>query len=404
MAEPVMRLADDGGGKSLPRRFAFTVATLEALACPANKERIIVYDAKAPGLTIRVTSNGAKTFTLYKKFQGQPVKMRFGDFPTISIEQARKLAAAANASIAQGIDPREGRRAVRQSLTLAQLWEKYQTEHAELRATDRTKATDKSRFKTCLEDWSGRKVATISADDVRNKHAAIGRARGKTTANRAVQLLRRLFNFAKLDPNPAAKGVVDFFHESSRERFMEADEIPRFFAALEAEPNEALRDYIKMSLWTGARRSNVQSMRWDEINLDTATWTVPAGKSKSREAMKIHLSAPALAVLESRKGNGSAYVFNSHGTQGHIVEPRFAWKRLLTAANIKDLRIHDLRRTLGSWQAAGGASLAIIGKSLGHHDVATTAIYARLNLDPVRASVDGAAAAILAAATPERKK
>ena len=80
------------------------------------------------------------------------------------------------------------------------------------------------------------------------------------------------------------------------------------------------------------------------------------------------------------------------------MEPKKAWARLLERAGIENLRIHDLRRTLGSWQAKTGASLAIVGKSLNHKSHSTTAIYARLDLDPVRESVDRATGAILAAA------
>ena len=80
------------------------------------------------------------------------------------------------------------------------------------------------------------------------------------------------------------------------------------------------------------------------------------------------------------------------------MEPKKGWKRILERAGIEDLRIHDLRRTLGSWQAKTGASLAIIGKSLNHKNQSTTAIYARLDLDPVRNSVNTATSAMLAAA------
>jgi len=81
-----------------------------------------------------------------------------------------------------------------------------------------------------------------------------------------------------------------------------------------------------------------------------------------------------------------------------LAEPKKAWKRVLASASIDDLRIHDLRRTLGSWQAKTGASLVIIGKSLNHRNQNTTAIYARLDLDPVRDSVNTATSAIMAAA------
>ncbi len=279
MSNPAMRIADDSGS-SLPRRINFTVAALTQAAPPPGNTRIIIYDAKIPGLAMRVTDKGVKSFTLYRKYQGQPVKMKLGGFPAISIEQARTLAAAANGKMAQGIDPRDERRAVRTSITLQQLFEKYTKEHAELRSTARTRKTDKSRFDTCFSDWTSRKLATIRPENVKDKHSQLAKSRGKITANRTVQLLKRMCNWANINPNPAAEGSVDYFQENERDRFMESGEIPRFFVALEAELNETIRDYIKLSLWTGPHRSNVMSMRWDEINLASAYMDRAGGKEQ----------------------------------------------------------------------------------------------------------------------------
>ena len=134
--------------------------------------------------------------------------------------------------------------------------------------------------------------------------------------------------------------------------------------------------------------------------------SVPEEESKSKEPLLCVLAPQAVEILKSRQDDNaarpaderSAYVFPSWGGTGHVTEPKAAWKRIIDRAGIKDLRLHDLRRTLGSWQAAAGASLSIIGRSLGHKNVATTAIYARLDIDPVRASVNTAAEAIMAAA------
>ncbi len=91
------------------------------------------------------------------------------------------------------------------------------------------------------------------------------------------------------------------------------------------------------------------------------------------------------------------FVFPGNGSSGHLIEPTKGWKRILERAGVDDLRIHDLRRTLGSWQAKTGASLVTIGKSLNHKNQNTTAIYARLDLDPVRESVNAATSAIMVA-------
>jgi integrase len=203
--------------------------------------------------------------------------------------------------------------------------------------------------------------------------------------------------------NPAAR--IELYRETPRERFLRADELPRFFKALDAEEDEDFRDFFKMALFTGARRGNVQSMRWPDVDLDAKTWTIPAEQFKTRKPMTVALSAEALDILKRRKKYAvNEFVFASHGKRGHLVEPKGAWERIRAASGLKDLRIHDLRRTLGSWQAAAGASLPIIGKSLGHTQPTTTAIYSRLDLADVRASVETATAAIAAAAKGKDKK
>jgi integrase len=155
-----------------------------------------------------------------------------------------------------------------------------------------------------------------------------------------------------------------------------------------------------ISLLTGARRSNVLAMSWDELHLDRGEWRISMTKNGTPQTLP--LVAGAIDVLKSRKEltecADSAYVFPGAGQSGHLVEPKKAWKIILGKAGIKDLRLHDLRRTMGSWQAGTGANLSVIGRSLNHKSTATTAIYARLWMEPVRSSMQAAAAAMLEAA------
>jgi len=176
-------------------------------------------------------------------------------------------------------------------------------------------------------------------------------------------------------------------------------------------------------------------MRWDEIDWTRSEWNISAEKAKADEPITVVLTPPVVEILAHRKadslkassqeGSESPWVFPGVGKTGHLVEPKTAWKRILERArtiernawleanpqktekdfaeykpvpSFTDLRLHDLRRTLGSWQAATGASLPIIGKSLGHGPgSAATAVYAHMNLDPVRASVTRAQEAMLLA-------
>ena len=103
-----------------------------------------------------------------------------------------------------------------------------------------------------------------------------------------------------------------------------------------------------------------------------------------------------MTVLKARlEANGEEWVFPGAGATGHLASPKRAWKRVLDRAKIRDLRIHDLRRTLGSYQARTGASLVIIGKSLNHKSAQSTSVYARLDIDPVRESITRATADML---------
>jgi integrase len=240
-----------------------------------------------------------------------------------------------------------------------------------------------------------------------NLHGQLGRDHGKVTANRVVQFLRTLFNWAAKaevwrGENPA-RGVK-FFHEEQRTRFLQPEELARLFTALRSEQNAELRDFVLLSLFTGARKSDVFSMRWENIYLDDNRWQVP--KPKNRKPYQVPLMPEAVDLLKKRlvhRANDNPWVFPSHGKTGHLVNLKKPWQKLRKRASITDVWQHDLRRTLGSWQAAQGTSLKIIGESLGHSSMAATQIYAHLNLDPVRASVTAATQAMLAAAKKKPK-
>lgn len=132
------------------------------------------------------------------------------------------------------------------------------------------------------------------------------------------------------------------------------------------------------------------------MNLDRQEWRIR--ETKNGTPQTVTLSPEALAILCERKPiEPATFVFPGIGSTGHLREPKKGWQRVLARAGIENLRIHDLRRTLGSWQAKTGASLAIIGKSLNHKNQNTTAIYARLDQEPVRASVNTATSAMMEA-------
>jgi len=247
-------------------------------------------------------------------------------------------------------------------------------------------------------DWSKKKLEAISNADVRALHAAIGKAGNRTMANRVVELVSSIYNRAVEWGYPGANPAegIEPFKETKRDRFIQADELPRFFKALAADTSEDFKHFTLLALLTGARRTNVLAMRWQDVDLQAATWRIP--ETKNDEPQVVALVAEAVEILRERKPKKDGYVFPAPSKTGYMTPPKKRWRALLKRAEVKNLRIHDLRRSLGSWQAISGASLAIIGKSLGHKSADATLVYARLHLDPVRASVAAATSRMLEAA------
>lgn len=361
----------------------FTKRSIAALPS-ALKDRDTYYDLKTKGLLLRVTTSGTKTFSFRRKLNGRAVRVTLDKFPTMTVEQAQKRATQLNADIINDINPAELKAKKRKEMTFSELLEQYMNRHAKLHK--KTWKEDENMYNRHLVSWANRKLSEIQRKDVQKLHSNIG-SKSPYAANRVLALLQTMFNrsvdWGFSSDNPASG--VKKFKEKSRERFLGADELPRFFLSLAEEPNTIARDYFLISLLTGARRSNCLEMQWNQINFDTATWHIPI--TKNGTSQNVPLVPAALDILTKRQSTSDKdklWVFPGSGRTGHLVEPKKAWLRVLERANIHDVRIHDLRRSMGSWQASTGANLSVIGKSLNHKNISTTAIYARLNLDPVR--------------------
>jgi len=381
--------------------FAFTMARVEAANCPPGKSRIYYRDERSTNLWLTVTSKGARSFNVYKKINGKPTRVLIGPFPEVSVDEARRQADKLVGEIRTGTDPRASRREMRNGVTLGELFGQFIEDWAKTRK--KTWADDEAQFERYLTKWKSWTIGEIQQHHIATLHSKIGKEHGHYAANRLLALLHSLFVWAGKKRgfkggNPASG--VDRFPERKRERFLQPAELPKFFKAVEAEPNETIRDFVLISLYVGARRANVQAMAWEDLDLVNKVWTIP--DTKSGKAVLVPLCSQALDILHrrqaSQKSNPSAYVFPGWGKSGHLEEPKSAWAAILKRAGIDDLRLHDLRRTFGSFQAIGGSSLPIIGQSLGHSSTAATSIYARLHMDAVRSSIDAAVNAMHAAA------
>jgi integrase len=392
-----------------PDRKKLTKRTVEALVSPPTAPdgrpgRFWVYDAMTPRLAICCWSTGKRVwYWVGRNVNGRMLRQKLGAYPEVPPELARKKAARVSVQVSDGTDPRQAKRNARaKELILGELFAAYLEGHA--RPHKRTWQRDEAQFALHFGALAARGLSTMTTAEVAAIHRRIGAERGQVSANRALALLSKMFAFAPgvgySGPNPA-KGVRRF-RETARERFLGETELGRFWAGLAGEPQWA-QDFFTLLLLTGARRGNVAAMRFEHIDFDAAVWRVPAPESKNASALHVVLTGPALEILRRRLAASSdnPWVFPSKKKSGaHLRDPKKSWVRILDRAGLSDVHMHDLRRTLGSWQAAAGASLPIIGKALGHRSPASTAVYARLDLEPVRASVNAATAAMMAAAEP----
>ena len=377
----------------------FTKRKLESLQAPSVGSDTY-HDTQTQGLKLRISKTGTMTFFVYRKIKGRPERITLGRFPQITVDHARTKTHQINASVADGMNPNQVKRQERQEPTLQNLYSRYMQDHAKV--FKKRWDEDEERYNLHLKRWENRKLSGITKEDCITLHKKIGKLSGPYAANRAIQVLQGMYSKGQdwdmfKGDNPAK--AVRRFKELKRERFIESHEMAAFFEAVSEETNETIKDYVLLSLLTGARQDNVLTMRWDEIEFNSRTWRISHTKTKGGEALTVPLVDAAIEILRTRQiASSSDYVLEGKGKAGHLVNPSKGWNRILDRANLTNLRLHDIRRTMGSWQAKTGASLPIIGKSLGHKNINTTMIYARLDSDPVRESMERAIGAMKDAA------
>lgn len=374
----------------------FTKKAISELPHAAPGKRDTYSHDKIPGFQIRVTDRGVKSFYIRRMINGKQERIKLGVFGEMTVEQAIKAAERVNGNVSQGENLAAVRRSLKAEPTFSDVFAdfiKARRNRSGKALSDRTKSDYEECVRLHLSPISKLKMSEITPE--RLKRLKIS---SDAQNNRAKAIISSVFGWAYEEgistaPNPAI-GIKQRVI-ASRERFLTSSEIPRF---LESVSQNRLRDFWLMLLITGQRKGNVQAMRWADVDLDEALWVIPSEKTKNGEIMRVPLVPLAVEVLRERleaRTADCAWVFEGPGSTGHLVTPRKAWLQLLEDAGIEDLRIHDLRRSLGSWLARGGESLLMIGRALGHKSPQSTAIYARLNVDPVRTAVEDAVTEIM---------
>lgn len=373
---------------------------VKMLEAPATGNQV-TYDDKVTGFGCRVTAAGTRAFILnYRTKSGRERRITIGSFPEWKVAAARAEAMNLKKRIDRGEDPLADIETARTAPTVAHMCSRFEDEHLRKKRPATQRDYKAMIANEILPAMKHLKVAEVTFSDVDSLHRKITK-RGRTyRANRTVAVLSKMFSLAvrwKWRSDNPAKGI-ERNEETKRHRYLSGDELGRLTIALAKHPDQQAANIIRLLLLTGARRGEVQSAKWEDLNLETGVWIKPGATTKQKTEHRVPLSAPARQLLADlwkqvaaakKKGKPvSDYVFPGRGGQAHRVEIKDEWATLCEAASIKGARLHDIRHTYASILASAGLSLPVIGALLGHTQPATTARYSHLFDDPLRAATE----------------
>ena len=360
-------------------------------AMPAAGEAYL-WDPELKGFGVRA-SGQTRTFILKYRVgggDGRQRKFKLGLFGTLNTTEARARAKDLLQAIARGEDPAGDRAEDREGLTVAQGLELFLTEHVDPKRKGTTAAHYRDLVRLHIIPRIGRmKVRAIETKDIEALHANL-RAK-PIAANRTLAVLSKFSTWCELkgfrDKQTNPVRGVEKFRETKRERYLTASEIERLVAVLDkvqAEGSEpvAVVTAIRLLLLTGARHREITQLRWDTIDLDRGVARID-GKTGVRN---LYLNAAAREIIKTMpKRSGNPFVCWGRLAGSHLIGLQRPWDRIRIAAELPNVRVHDLRHTAASLAVLDGASLPLVGKLLGHKSPLTTARYAHLADDPVHA-------------------
>lgn len=334
----------------------------------------VLRDEDIHGLHLRVFPTKKVFYLYFRTKAGQERRPKLGNYGQITLTQARAAAKAMMTEVGAGHDPIAIRQGAKNERTLEDLWDEYWKRHGQKKKSG---DEDKRMWEKYLKPRFARcKLSTISYTDVDDFHSALGE-NAPIQANRVLALMSKMFNFAHRPlewfggSNPCLG--VKRNKEVKRRRKGSKEEVARILGRLRKElegPNVASAAFVWLLLFTGARKGEIASTRWDNIHgnrilLDEHK-TDDGGHSRI-----IYLPPAAKDVIDR-------YLKKSSKTITGLQDPKKFWDNVRTEEGMPDLRLHDLRRTFASFAISAGASLEQVMQMLGQTNAQTAKIYAWL--------------------------
>ncbi len=328
---------------------------------PSGKQ-MLHWDSELPGLGVLASGKTkAKTYVVQKRLPNGVVRrLTIGSTKTFTLDQARDDAREKLVEMSRGKDPKlERRKEQARAKTLRSVLDDY---------LSNTKLRDKSRrdYRASVErylgSWLSLPILEITPAMVRERHRAIarevageGRYSGEAAANMAMRTLRLLWNAAAEDadddetlPANPVRLKKRWFDVERRERMVRSDQLPAFYKAVNKLPSRTARDYLLLLLFTGLRRREASTLRWDDVDSPTAIIRLPASTTKAGRKLDLPMSSFVRELLDVRCANATEaankFVFPADSRSRHIEEPKFPLGLVAKATGIA-VSVHDLRRT-----------------------------------------------------------
>ncbi len=362
-----------------------------------------ITDSQIPGFGIRIMRGGTRTYVVMYRAGGRRRRMVLGHHGVTTPEQARTSAINILARVRNGEDPAAGRQGGGHLITVADLAKRFDDEHIAVRLKPSTAKEYRRNLRLFIVPALGRlKVADVTRTDIARLHHEFRDTPYKS--NRNLEIVSKMFNLAELwglrpdGSNPCRH--VKKYKEEKRERYLSGDELTRLGEVLRECEQESVEsastiNLIRLLVLTGCRLSEIQTLKWEYVDLDNEVLRLPDSKTGVKT---VHLGPPASKVLIGiERIEGNPWVITGKLENTHLQEPQRPWRRIRARAGLDNVRIHDLRHTFASVAVSGGQGLPMIGKMLGHTQVQTTARYAHLATDPIKQATADVSASIEAA-------
>jgi integrase len=392
---------------SRTRRGAVDITEKFVVSVKGTGKRETYYDRREPRFLLRVSADAVSKvfYARYTDATGRRVPYRLGSHEQITADRARKRASEILVDVRRGADPAAQKR---ETITLGEFIDgAYWRRHLSTRASgEAIKAAIRRAFPAIL----GKTISSISAEAIENALAdrrtatkqsrtSAGPKMAETTVRKEFKALRTALRKAKrwglIKVDPTEQIELEELHVDQRKRFLQADqELKRFTAAL-ATFDLMFQTIVLVLLNAGTRVGETLTLRWSDVNLAAGTLTLRGATTKSKKGREAVLNEAAVAALEhwraTRPGVGEEWVFplpSDPRRPARRETIRRQWLRLVRAAKVPDLQVHDLRRSVGSWMINADVPLAVIRDVLGHSSVRITeSTYAHLLDEKKRAAV-----------------